>query len=166
MDKVNLSAPWMTFVHEVQALFDEDEDVKIVYDDSEYDLKLYVEDARKADALTQLLPTEKKFGNVTLKIAVVSADGEESPAQLFEDAFRGNPALEYLYTAQTPFGEIDYAVMKNRVVQFFNDQLDDINGLKSTLYQEIARDVFGQDKGVFFCTAAPKHLEKPLGEWP
>jgi hypothetical protein len=57
-------------------------------------------------------------------------------------------------------------VFEKKVVQFFNDQLDDINGNKSTLYQDIAKDVFEKHEGVYFCTAADGKLSKPLGEWP
>mgnify|MGYP006958177364 CR=1 FL=1 len=58
-------------------------------------------------------------------------------------------------------------MFENKVVQFYNDQMDDINGNKSTLFQDIAGDVFGYDHGVFYCTeAGARHLAKPLGEWP
>ena len=32
MDKVNLSAPWYTYVNELHALFGEDEEISIVFD--------------------------------------------------------------------------------------------------------------------------------------
>ncbi len=32
------------------------------------------------------------------------------------------------------------------------NQLDDINGYKSTLYQDIAKDMLGEKDGVFYCT--------------
>lgn len=162
--KVNMSAPWITFVHEVEALFEQDADVHVRYDSETNELKLLVDAGDKADALSQLLPTEKVFGNVTLKIEVVSANKLLEGLDLLEVAFRGNPALAYTYQANTPLGHVEYAVFQNKVVQFFNDQLDDVNGLKSTLYQEIAKDVF-ETTGVFYCTDTPG-VSKPLGEWP
>ena len=46
---------------------------------------------------------------------------------------------------------LTYVVLKKEVVQFFNDNLNDIHGLETTLYQTIAKDVF-DGTGVFFCT--------------
>lgn len=44
--------------------------------------------------------------------------------------------------------------------------MDDINGNKSMLFQDIAKDVFGNKHSVFYCTEASDELSKPLGEWP
>jgi hypothetical protein len=164
---MKLSSPWVEFYREIEALFAEDDEVKVVYDEENNEVKLYVENARKADALTQLLPAEKTFGNVTLKVTVIPAnDAKVSKADLIAEAFEGNPALSYVQHVGAVIGEFDYAVFKNKVVQFFDDNLSDINGNKSTLYENIAKDVFGENVGVFFCTEAPVSLTKPLGEWP
>ncbi len=164
---MKLSSPWVEFYREIEALFAQDDEVKVVYEEEKNEVKLYVENARKADALTQLLPAEKTFGNVTLKITVIPAnDLEISKADLIAEAFDGNPALSYVQHVDAVIGAFDYAVFQNRVVQFFDDNLSDINGNKSTLYENIAKDVFGENVGVFFCTEAPVSLTKPLGEWP
>lgn len=164
---MKLSSPWVEFYRELEALFAEDDEVKVVYDEENNEVKLYVENVRKADALTQLLPTEKTFGNVTLKVTVIPANNAEvSKADLIAEAFEGNPALSYVQHVDAVIGAFDYAVFKNKVVQFFDDNLSDINGNKSTLYENIAKDVFGENVGVFFCTEAPVSLTKPLGEWP
>lgn len=165
LEKVNLSAPWITFVHEVEALFENDSEVNVRFDSEKNELKLMVASGDKADALTQLLPAEKNFGSVTLKIAVVPANNLLQGVGLIEAAFRGNPALAYTFEADTPMGHMEYAVFSKKVVQFFNDQLDDISGNKSTLYQDIAKDVF-ETSGVFFCTDSDQRVGKPLGEWP
>ncbi len=164
---MKLSAPWVNFYRELEALFAQDPEVRVVYEEETNEVKLFVENARKADALAQLLPAEKAFGNVTLKIAVIPANDEGvSKAELIAEAFDGNPALSYIQHVDAVIGSFDYAVFENKVVQYFNDDLSDLNGLKSTLYQDIAKDVFGEDAGVFFCTEAPASLSKPLGEWP
>lgn len=167
MENMKLSPPWVTFVHEIEALFGEDDEIHILYDQDNNIVKLFVDSVCKADALGQLLPTEKVFGNVTLKIEVVPSNKEISKTDLFEKAFAGNPVMEFVFTSITPFGKVNYAVFKNKVVQFFNDQMDDINGNKTTLYQDIAKDVFGTDHDIFYCTeAVAPSLQKPLGEWP
>ena len=165
---MKLAAPWLTFYNEVKKLFEEDPEVKVTFDEEKYELALYVENARKADALTQLLPTEKVFGNVKVQIKVVPADDAQTKLDLIQEAFYGNPVLSYVWHGTTPFGdEFDYAVFENKVVQFYNDNLRDINGNKTMLYEAIARGVFGEDTNLCFCTEAKdRSLIKPLGEWP
>ena len=153
MEKLNLSSPWNTFVHELEALFGEDDDIQVIYDDEEKIVKLYVNNSRKADALTQLLPVEKKFGNVALKISVIPANVQnEDRLSLLAKAFEGNPVVADIQTVDTLIGTFNFVIFKKEVVQFFNDQLDDIHGNKSTLYQEIAKDVFEDMLDVHFCT--------------
>lgn len=165
--KLKLSSPWVTFVHELEALFKEDPEVRVMYDEELCEVKLYVENAIKADALTQLLPEKKYFGNVELNITVVPSNDAETPVDLICRAFDGNPVLSHVRTVDSIIGSFNYVVFRNEVVQFFNDQLDDVCGNKSTLYQEIAKDVFGTKDGLFFCTDTPGGLtDSPLGEWP
>jgi hypothetical protein len=41
------------------------------------------------------------------------------------------------------------------VVQYYTDNLGDINGFRTTLYQELAKELFGDSelsRGVYFCT--------------
>ena len=166
---MRLSSPWEIYHKQIVALFEQDSEIKVTFDEESYELKLFVNNSCKADALAKLLPSEKTFGNVVVKISVVPAnDGkEETKASLIEEAFSGNPALRYIYNAQTPFGEFDYVVFEARVVQYFNDDMRDLNGNKTTLYQELAKDIIGEEPNLCFCTEAlAKSLQKPLGEWP
>ena len=169
MGKLKLSSPWQAYVNELNALFGQDSEIRIAFNEEDKEIKLYVSDEGKARALTKILPIEKEFGNVKIKVTVVmpNEDTDESVLKTFEKAFRGNPAMEFVYTAHSLLGDHCYVVFKNEVVQFFNDQLDDMNGNKSTLYQEIAKDVFTDNLGVFYCTEpGSRDLQKPLGEWP
>ena len=167
MENMKLSPPWITFVNEVKALFGADPEIKIVYDNETYTLKLFVDDSDKAMALAKLLPEKKDFGNVELKVIIVPANVDDYAIdQVFNKAFEGNPVLSYTAAYDSPFGKVSYAVFQKKVVQFFNDQMDDINGNKSMLFQDIAKDIFGSDHGIFYCTEATGSLAKPLGEWP
>jgi hypothetical protein len=167
MEDMKLSAPWITFVHELEALFSEDLEVKVKYDETNNTVKLYVADSDKAMALEKLIPAKKDFGNVSIAISVIPPNVEEMTKEdLFNKAFRGNPAVSFTASYDNPLGHLTYIVFEKKVVQFFNDQLDDINGNKSMLFQEIAYDVFGSDHAVFYCTDADRNLSKPLGEWP
>ena len=158
--KTCLIAPWINFYREIEALFKDDPDITIEYDEDTYTVKLFVVGQSKADALTQLLPEERTFGSITAHVEVIPANRlHTTRIGLFKEAFRDNPA--FAYAKSVPMGPsigADYVVFKNRVVQYYNDDLSDINRLRSTLYQELAKDIFGDD-GVFFCT----DVEEPVG---
>lgn len=166
MSDVKLSAPWIQYVNAVKALFEKDKEVDVVYDDDANLLKLFVEESSKAEALSELLPTEKNFAGVTLKINVIPANTKESAAMKFAKAFRGNPILKDTLTISEAFSNpLTYFIFAKEVVQYYNDDLSDPHGLRSTLWQVVANDVFDDHDGVIFCTDS-ENLGKPLGEWP
>lgn len=155
-EKMKLSPPWIIYYKEIEALFGDDPDIKIEYDEDEYIIRLYVTGQDKADALTQLLPAERMFGKIKVCTIVVPANKEATKADLIRRAFEGNPAFSYAVTAEGIFANpITYTVFKNKVIQIWNDSLSDIHGNMSTLYQEIAKDIFGEIDGVFFNTDLP-----------
>lgn len=154
MKNLKLSPPWTKFVKEIEMLFGEDPEVKIVYNEDTLEVKLYVEDEEKAEAISKLLPTTKTFGEIELKITVVPANNiTQNKASVFDKAFNNNPVLSYIFIKEGYFSNpMTYIVFAKEVVQFFNDDLSDIHGNCNTLYQEIAKDLFGDIDGVFFCT--------------
>lgn len=153
-NKFKLSAPWTIYYREIQALFGQDPEISIEYNEDKVEIKLYVTNFEKAEALQQLLPCEKIFGKVILKTTIVPANKETKLTRsVFQKAFNGNPAFSYVYRVDNVFtNPIDYVVFKKEVVQYFNDDLSDIHGVKSTLYEDIARDVFGNIPGTYFNT--------------
>ena len=168
MATLKLSAPWVVFYREVQAMFKEDNDIHVVYDEDNMALKLYVENGYKAAALEKLLPTEKKFGDIVLKIEVIPANNSAEEnflkfrtvqsvdtdlADIFRDAFDRNPILDYVHVVNGVFGFSGcYVVFAKKVIQFFTDDLGDMYGNCSTLAQNIAKDIFVDLAGVFYCT--------------
>lgn len=172
--RLKLSPPWITYVSEVNALFQNDPDVNVVYDNDNLEVKLYVEKPYKAMAIDALLPDEVEFGNITLCVTVIPANGDMPTVPegtdneaLFNEAFDGNPVYAFCKVVTGMFAfNTTYVVFKNRVVQFFNDNLNDIYGNVSTLYQEIASDVFKDITGVNYCTDIEERVGMPLGEWP
>lgn len=165
MNNFKLSSPWANYYKKIVALFGEDPDIKIVYDEDENLLKLFVDGTDKAEAIDGLLPEEKVFGNVTMKIAIIPANTEMTKVDMFRKAFEGNPAFSYAVTVGgISSNDFNYVVFKNKVVQYWNDNLGDINGNESTLYQEIAKDIFEDCTGIYFCTDTEKNLGKPLSE--
>ena len=152
-ERTNISAPWVEFYREVEAMFNEDPAINTEYDEENLTIVLRVEGQEKADALTQLLPKWKSFGNVTIRILVLPANDMGDPRiKLFQKAFEGSPAFRYTASADDAGFSADYVVFAKKVVQFFNDDLSDAHGMKTTLYEDIAKDIFEDVAGIFFCT--------------
>ena len=152
--KVNLSAPWVIYYREIKALFGDDPEINVEYDEGYNKIMLYVDNPMKADAISKLLPESREFGNVTVHTVVIPANcDDKTKAGLYLTAFENNPVFGFIRPAGGVMADdINYIVFKNRVVQYFADNLHDIHGNISTLYENIARDVFGEDEGCFFCT--------------
>ncbi len=153
-NEVKMSAPWITFYKEVEALFEHDADVRVFFDEDKYKLTLSVDDTKKAEALSRLMPFEKDFGNITVNIEVVPANKIEdaSVLELFDIAFGDNDAFWDIKQIASPVGSFNYAIWSGDVVQFYNDNMRDIDGKTSMLYENIAKDVFGDNWAVFHCT--------------
>lgn len=176
--RLKLAPPWITYFNKLQALFDGDPQIAFNYDPNVPSVVLSCNNGEKVAALQRLLPTEVDFGNIVLKIGI---DGPvvniafPSNRVLFETAFAKNPAFAYAVAPAEEgyfYADFTYVVFKNCVVQFFNDNLNDAHGLISTLYQDIADEIFkdadlNQKGHVCYCTDVEVgKLGKPLGEWP
>lgn len=167
MAKVELSPPWDGYVHKITALFGEDPEIKMQYDENALELKLLVNNPAKAEAIAKLLPTSKAFGNVILKIFVIpSNDLYKEKVETYKAAFNGNPIVSRIETITDPAGaDFNYIVFEREVVQYYNDDLGDIDGIHSTLYQEIAKDVFEREAGIYFCTERNKYVTSNNIRW-
>lgn len=183
--RLRILPPWSTYVKKLEALFDGDPQIAFNVDLTSAcpSVVIATNNPEKATALAKLLPDEKTFGNVTLNISIdcstMSNREFANPKELYETAFEGNPAFAYVLSVDngwfTPF---TYVVFKNCVVQFFNDNLNDPHGVVSTLYQEIASEVFDDRddqfysyfkddtyNGVVYCTDIETKLGKSFDEW-
>ena len=154
-ENVSLSAPWESFICELQALFGADSSVRLIRNDDEKEIRLLVDGTEKAEALRELLPAEKVFGNVTLKINVVPSNVvATSMIDLFRKAFEGNPAVRFIGNSSGPIGsDYNYIAFEPEVVQFFADDLGNYGGYKTMLYRDVAKDVFGDYPGIYYSTA-------------
>ena len=177
--RLKISPPWVTYINKLEALFDGDPLIafNVNYNGEDGpEVVLSTNDGDKAAALAQILPEGKYFGNIYLYIGIdrphMSNRAFTSKKELFEVAFKGNPAFAYaVCPAEDGYQwmSVTYVVFKNCVVQFFNDNLNDCHGIVSTLYQEIADEIFGDAgvSGVYYNTDIEVgKLGKPLGEWP
>ena len=147
---MNQISPWMNLYREYTALFGQDPEVQLALDEENYTIKLYVASAEKADALSKILPMSYNFGNIDVKIIVVYPNGTRSTKQLFQDAFEGNPAFCNTLAREDPL-PATFVIFEPEVVQYKNDNLFSYNGMRTTVYEDIARDIF-QVPGVYFNT--------------
>ena len=171
---VKLSPPWITLFNQIKSLFEQDPEIKIEYINDPPTVKLFVENEKKAEALAALLPYQINVG-FTLKIIVIPANTTLFGGQitfnkenqykndaysldyLFNTAFEGNPAFWQVVTIEGLFNNrFTFVEFEPKVVQFYNDNLGDLHGNLTTLYEIIARDIFGENsnlKDIFYCTA-------------
>ena len=179
MCNLKLSPPWNEYHEQVKALFGQDPEIKVEYDNVRKELTLRVESQRKVSALLRLVPARVDFGGVEVRVCVVPANaaGETLPddaatADVLTAAFAGNPVVTQIrQVSKGLFRDLCYCVFKKEVVQYPADNLADINGNRSMLMQDIAREVLTEAKDVYFCTSAGREDangfgDAPLGEWP
>lgn len=153
---LKLSSPWYTFYSDMEALFKNDKDIMMDFNDEDMVITMRVTGQAKAEALAQILPDEVEFGNIVVKIIIKPSNLEEkvSYVKLFQQAFMGNDVLKNAVELNTPMGDFYYAIFKKEVVQYYNDQMNDINGNRTTLYENIAKEVFRPEIKMFYCTSA------------
>lgn len=155
-DGAKMSPPWISYWRKLVELFKGDPQVTVAYTYTVTtcpEVKVYVDNADKADAIAELLPSVKEFGNVTLKITVIPINVKAvSRVNLFRRAFDGNKNVTLIADADQALSNIHYVIFKGDVVQYYDDNLGDAYGNRNTLYQDLAKDVFGETGGVFFCT--------------
>ena len=175
--RLKILPPWTIVIRKLEALFDGDPQIAFNTDFSGQHpcVVLACNNGDKVAALQRILPSEVSFGNVTLKVMVDGTPSNiafTSKVDLFDTAFKGNPAYAYsMCPCEDGYQWIcsTYVVFKNCVVQFAADNLNDCHGIISTLYQNIAEELLTGDAtdGVFYNTDVERAgLGKPLGEWP
>lgn len=161
---VSLVSPWVDFFYKVSALFHEDPDVAVIFNNEKYELVLLVKGADKAEAIQKLIGTERKLGDRIVKITVNTAKyADLTKADYIRKAFAGNPALVDVVVLDPKLPTIGgwtYSVFKAEVVQYRNDDISDLNLRRSCLYQDIAAEVFGEDPGFYYCTERVDAEEK------
>jgi len=155
MGKVAMSPPWYDYANKIQALFSRDPDVTVRFEDSDLTLKLMVSKIEKCEALQKLLPEKVKFGNVEMKVIIIPSNKTMNKLDLFRTAFDGNDAVTQIQEEDGVFSNpIMYIAFRKEVIQYYSDNLGDINGNKSCLMEDIAREVFRDSNNgvVLFCT--------------
>lgn len=174
MAKLKLSPPWVLYYKKLSALFDKDSTIRIIYDEDNMEVKIYSTWERKTKALLFLLPEVVSFGDVELKITIVPANVENNNYHIEKKKFTtgdittcqaaidilfdpneycGNKHVKDIASIDTPYGVFLYVIFKKEVIQYYEDNFSDFYGNCSTLCETIAKEIFKDITGVFFCTS-------------
>ena len=159
--EVELSAPWETIQHEVNHLLGPDPEVHVTEvvegEGGNYSFDVCSKNGKKIAALEKVIKNVFKLGNITLTVNFVhERDEEDVTAQDFIDAFEGNSNFVTVEeTSKGLFQDLVYVIFAKEVLQFFNDQLDDIYGNRNIIVADAANDVCNKSKEgqMYFCTA-------------
>ena len=160
---VKLSSPWESVHHILAALFADDKDILVGEIDDSYVLTITVYNYDKFQALNRILKQEFKFGNVTLKIVLLNAvdEVEHTYTEDLVTIFNGNPFFSRVEVIKDFRGiEQGYCMFAKKVLQYFNDDITNPNGIQSKLVQDVALDLFVSEAGINFTT----ETEEPLKE--
>lgn len=153
MKTAKLSPPWWEYYHKLYALFGQDPEIHMNFEDDDKVIKMYVDNPAKAEGLAKIIPSEMDFGNVKVTINVIPSDKAESMEQVYKTIFNGNPVFSDAVEVDEPgLPHMCYIVFKPEIVQFYDDNLCDLNGNMTTLHQDIAGDVLNVENNVYFCT--------------
>ena len=175
--RLKILPPWTIVTRKLEALFDGDPQIafNVDYSGMHPAVILSCNNGDKVTALQRIPPTEIEFGNMKMEIVVDGTPSNiafTSKVDLFDTAFKGNPAYAYsTCPCEDGYQWIcsTYVVFKNCVVQFAADNLNDCHGIISTLYETIANEILTgpATDGVFYNTDVERaNLGFPLGEWP
>lgn len=143
-ENVQLASPWVRYVRRLEALFGEDPAIAILYDEDAQTVKLTVDGKDKAEALEALLPGRKDFGNVTLDIVIVPANGDMSEEDMYQWAFAGNPIFHDVVEGFGPAWDVSYALFAPKVVQLREDDISEYDGFKTLTAAQLAKSVLDE----------------------
>ena len=174
--RLKILPPWTILVRKLEALLDGDPQIafNVDFNGQHPAVVLSCNNGDKVAALQQILPEQVNFGNITLKITIDGTPSNRaftSKVELFDTAFKGNPAYAYsVCPCEEGYQWIGatYIVFNNCVVQFAADNLNDCHGIISTLYQDIAEEILTgpATNGVYWNTNVERaNLGKSVEDW-
>jgi len=153
-NKLRLSPPWYTFFNYVINSVGRDRCVEVFemqeISDGNFLIPIEVRGRDKAIALATILVPCVNFGNINVRIEVIQCgqvvkpddrcQDECSLMRIFEEAFGTNHYYEYVEFRRVFSSIIVFPVFKKEVIQFFNDDLSDLNNS----FNGVAAHVFAE----------------------
>lgn len=155
MEKIKLSPPWDEYARKLSALFAQDEEITVEYKERENKISIWVDNTDKYEAISKLIPAEMDFGGHKLNIEIIPADAvitEKDNRYYLKKLFRGNNAVSEIIDTEIGAADVTYIEFEKEVIQFWNDNLADLHGIKSTLMEDIAREIMPETTNVFYGT--------------
>lgn len=149
---IKMSAPWDIFYRKLSELFGRDKEIRIEYDRDCFEIKMYVDNTDKANALSALLPDKKEFGGVTLTISVIPANKPYDSATLIKTAFNGNPVFLGIKSREILGANIKYALFTDQAANYYSDDISEYDGKTYVFYRDLARDVIDGADDIHFGT--------------
>jgi hypothetical protein len=155
-----MMSPWDEYVQAARALFEDDPDV--VVDDAvetesgDYRVIVRVHGDDKAESISELMPTELTYGNVTLYVDVVpDNECELTVTDHLRRAFAGNPLFVDVMELSPTLVSVGatYALFMPECVQYYSDDLGSPYGATTLAVEEVARKVLSLPDGVFASSA-------------
>ena len=160
--EVGLSAPWQTIQHEIFHLLEPDKEVTVSEvsecDNGVYSVDISSKNGKKIAALEKVIKNSFNLGNVQLVINFIhEREDDDVTVQDYIDAFEGNSNFVTVEeTSKGLFQNLVYVIFAKEILQFFNDQLDDVYGNKNIIVADAANDVCNKNSKsleINFCTA-------------
>lgn len=153
-----LAPPWDIYMAKLQHLFLKDPQISITRPDSPFNIHVTCSldtPPKKVMALKAILPETINIGGQNITITVAYEDTkltDMTVSEAMKNAFAGNNAVVDVRTVDDGPIHSVHVVFKKEVVQYYSDNIADLHGNTSTLYEDLARDVL-MPPGVFYCTA-------------
>lgn len=170
---VSLSPPWYTFANEVKYTYGMSRCVQVnnlVEVDGEYHLTINAYDDCIAEALRQVLPLTKDFGNIDVDITIFNSKGEVVPvinqvytretlAELYCRALTCNPFFRGVVlkpdVLPSTVGDV-IVIIDKKVIQFYDDDISDLcanfNEVAAKVFKDVSNILFETDLTVNFST--------------
>lgn len=162
---IKMSPPWDGHMSKLAAFFAGDKRIRVGYCENGVGI-IECFDSKMCDALSQVIRAKVKFGNVTLKVDVVLADGvKPQPCVQMTDlaalkyVLKENPAFSKIKAQKGGMFDFVFVIFKPVVLMWYNDDLSSPWKLSTSTYEKEADVVFKTEIGVSFTTEPPKGVK-------
>lgn len=154
---VGKKAPWYSYFDKLGKIFSGDKGIRIRQSANGSDIDFYFDDVDKMNAMSRILGPRAVFGNFVVSHHYHAPNTTVEPATQddYRILFEGNSNVSRIVKSGNPVvGERTYVVFNPDVVQWYDDNLMDISGNRTTVMEDIAREVFESATryGASFCT--------------
>ena len=180
-EDANISAPWIEYLHKVNAAFGCDPGITVDAGDADASggfltIELLCKSFSKCEALKKVLANPGEIGGVRIDMKVTYTGTEhDKEVELYKTALQGNPLFNSIWETEDPRFHCthSFVLFNNEIVQFFNDDISDYYGCTNMVPEDLFREVLAPTAEVKFNQAHKEQnpqvdtkVGKPLGEWP